>query len=447
MKIFQVRGGVHPKAHKEQTKDKPFVTVLPKDEVIIPLSQHTGRPAKPVVKRNDQVFAGQLIAEADGFISANIISSCSGKVKAIEPRMTDAGTMAECIVIASDGEFKNAPGVGEETPLDTLTPSEIIEKIKRGGVVGMGGAGFPTHVKMMPPKPEEIKYIIANGAECEPYITCDHRLMLEKPEEIIGGLLCCLKIFPGAKGVVVIEDNKPDAIGVMKAAAEPYPNIEVEALKTCYPQGGERNIVYSVTGQYIASGALPASCGCVVDNVGTLAAIYRAVVWNEPLMERGFTVTGAVANPGNFMVRIGTPLSEVVEAAGGLNDDAQKLLFGGPMMGVALPGIDVPIKKANNALTVLSDDEVARAEAKQENCIRCGRCTRACPMGLIPQQMAVACERKDLDRFIQLHGVDCMLCGSCTYVCPAKRPLTPMFKQMKPVAMGYMRAKQAKGGK
>lgn len=442
------RGGVHPNGNKGLSKDKASVAYLPKGDVVIPLGMHIGKPASPVVAKGDTVLAGQLIAEASGFISANIVSSISGKVKAIEPRMTGAGVLAPCVVIENDGQFTLAEGIGEPCNYEELSNKEIIDKIKAAGVVGLGGAGFPTHVKMMPQNPEEIDYIIVNGAECEPYITCDDRLMQEHPEQIVGGLQVILKLFPQAKGIVAIEDNKPAAIETMTKAAEGISNIEVWAMKTKYPQGGERNLVYAVTGRRLAGGQLPAALGCIVDNVATVAAIYKAVCLNTPLMEKGFTVTGdAVAEPSNFIVKIGTVLDELVEATGGFVGDPEKLLLGGPMMGLAISGTDVPVQKANNALTCMLVDEVKAAEEIQTQCIRCGRCVRACPVGLYPQLMAEAAEKKDYARYEKVYGLDCMQCGSCTYVCPAKRPLIQLFKVTKGEILARRAAAKAKEAK
>ncbi len=310
---YKFRGGVHPKPNKELSADKPFETLLPKGEMVYPISQHIGKPARPVVKRGDEVLAGQLIAEADGFVSANIYATVSGKVKAIEHRRTSAGVPADCIVVTNDGQYNTAAGIGEECDPDTLTNSEIIDRIKMAGIVGLGGAGFPTHVKLSPRNPEEIRWIIANGAECEPGITCDDRLMRERPEWVIEGMRCVLRLFDKAKGIIAIEENKPEAIEAIEEALEGDDRISVMTLQVRYPQGSERNLVHAATGMYMESGALPASLGCIVDNVWTLAAIYRAVCFNEPLMEKGFTVTGEGAvNPGNFLIRIGTSVSEVL---------------------------------------------------------------------------------------------------------------------------------------
>ena len=444
MRHINLRGGVHPDPMKGLSGNKPIQYHLAKGEMVFPLNQHIGKPAIPVVKKNDPVLAGQIIARADGFVSANIISSCSGKVKAIEPRLTSSGVMAPCIAIENDGEYTSVEGIGEYTDPATLSPAQIIEKIQAAGIVGLGGAGFPTHVKLSPKNPDDIEYIIANGAECEPYITCDDQLMQARADWVVGGLKIVLRLFGHARGVIAIEDNKPEAIAAMQKAVENERWIEVMSLKTKFPQGGERNLVYAVTGRRMGSTDLPSNLGCIVDNVMTLAAIYRAVCLNEPLMEKGFTVTGdAVAEPGNFLVKIGTSFQELLDAAGGFKEDVEpsKVIIGGPMMGIAATDLSVPICKAYNALICLTEDPVEEAEEKMTACIRCGRCSRACPVGLIPQMMAAAANRKDYAGFEKLHGVDCLACGSCTYICPAKRPLTQLFKQAKQTVLAQ-RAKK-----
>ena len=444
MRIHSFRGGVHPKENKEPTREKALRPFLPKGDLVFPLGQHIGKPAVPVVNRGDEVLAGQLIAKADGFVSANIFSSCSGKVKGIERRPIGAGNMADCIVIENDGMFTPAPGVGEKSAWEDLDAKEILAKIQDAGIVGMGGAGFPTHVKLAPKNPEEIKYFIANGAECEPGITCDDRLMREHPEVIIEGMKIVLKLFPNASGVIAVETNKPEALAALEAAAAQESRISMLGLKVKYPQGGERNLVHAVTGSYLGSGELPSGLGCVVDNIATIAAIYNAVCLNTPLIERGVTVTGDAAGaPDNFNARLGTSVQELLDAAGGVDPAAKKVIMGGPMMGTALSVLDVPLVKTSNALTCMMNDPVEEAQAIQTNCIHCGRCSRACPMGLIPQAMADAAKRKDFDRYIRLHGLDCISCGCCTYTCPAKRPLTLTFKETKPLAIAWDKAVKA----
>ena len=433
MEIKTFHGGVHPAEHKELSKESPLTQLLPKGELVYITNQHIGKPASPVVKKGDRVLAGQIIAEAGGFVSANIVSSVSGTVKAVEPRKTASGGSAMAIVVENDGEYTLAEGVGVECDTNGLTGQEILSKVQKAGIVGMGGAGFPTHVKLTVKTPEKIDYVIANGAECEPYITCDDQLMRTKAAEIVEGMEYMLRLFPNAKGVVVVENNKPEAIAAMEQACQGHDRVYVQPVKTKYPQGGERSLITVITGKHLKLGMLPADAGCVVDNVATIYAIYRAVKFNEPLMERGFTVSGdAVQNPGNFIVKIGTSHQELVDACGGFKQDPKKVLSGGPMMGFAMTGLEAPICKNNNALTCLTVDEVEIAEGQMTACLRCGRCSRACPLGLSPQLMQVAAIRKDYDRYEhKLYGLDCIGCGCCTYGCPAKRPLMQLFKTTK----------------
>ena len=433
MEIKTFHGGVHPAEHKELSKESPLTPLLPKGELVYMTNQHIGKPASPVVKKGDRVLAGQIIAEAGGFVSANIVSSVSGTVKAVEPRKNASGGSAMAIVVENDGEYTLAEGVGVECDTNGLTGQEILSKVQKAGIVGMGGAGFPTHVKLTVKTPEKIDYVIANGAECEPYITCDDQLMRTNAAEIVEGMEYMLRLFPNAKGVVVVENNKPEAIAAMEQACQGHDRVYVQPVKTKYPQGGERSLITVITGKHLKLGMLPADAGCVVDNVATIYAIYRAVKFNEPLMERGFTVSGdAVQNPGNFIVKIGTSHQELVDACGGFKQDPKKVLSGGPMMGFAMTGLEAPICKNNNALTCLTVDEVEIAEGQMTACLRCGRCSRACPLGLSPQLMQVAAIRKDYDRYEhKLYGLDCIGCGCCTYGCPAKRPLMQLFKTTK----------------
>ena len=444
------RGGVHPKGHKELSSGASFETYLPRGEMVYPLGQHIGRPAAPVVKKGDRVLAGQLIAEASAFVSANIVSSCSGTVKAVERHRTIAGTFTECVIIDNDGLYETLPGIGEKVNPSSLTREEILAKIRDAGIIGMGGAGFPTHVKLAPKDPDAIRYVIANGAECEPYITCDDRLMREYAEQILTGLQIVLSLFPNAEGVVVIEKNKPEAIAAMQTAASGKNRIRIMPVPVKYPQGGERSCISVVTGAHYGITQLPADVGCVVDNVGTLYAIYKAVCESTPLMERGVTITGeAVKKPCNFITRIGANCGELLEAAGGLKEgtEAVKVLAGGPMMGVAFDNLGVPLQKNNNALTFLARDEVAEADQIMTACIRCGRCSRVCPQGLTPQMMSAAFEKKDYERYEnKLHGLECISCGSCTFICPAKRPLTQEFKVAKAEIMAIKRAAKEKEG-
>ena len=447
MKKVTFQGGVHPSDQKQFSRDIPFSVYEPKGDLVFPLAQHIGAPASPVVKKGDEVLAGQVIAEATGFVSANIISSCSGKVKSIEKRTTATGAKVQSIVIENDGEFRTVEGIGTEVDYKTLTKEEILAKVKDAGIVGLGGAGFPTHVKLAPKNVDAIEYVIANGAECEPFITCDDQLMRTQADEIVTGMEIILSLFPNAKGVILIEENKPEAIAAMEKACAKSEKVNVLAVQTKYPQGGERSIITVVTGKHLKLGMLPADLGCVVDNVATIYAIYEAVCKSTPLMVKGLTVSGdAVKHPSNFKVRIGTNMAELVDAAGGIKDcmDLKKAISGGPMMGFAMANLDVPVQKSNNAITLLAKDAVEEAQAQMTACLRCGRCNSACSLGLVPQMMAQAAERKDYDKFEnKLYGMECVACGSCTYICPAKRPLMQLFKQTKAEIMAAKRAAQA----
>ena len=447
MQIKTFKGGVHPEEFKDVSKTLPVERYLPKGEMVFPLNQHIGAPAKPVVQKGDEVLAGQLIAEAGGFVSANIVSSCSGKVKAIENRLVASGVKVPCIVIDNDGQFNQLPEIGSTIhTLADLSDKEILAAIRKAGIVGLGGAGFPTDVKLMPKKPEAIEYVIANGCECEPYITCDDRLMQDKNRGVVEGLKLVLQLFPNAEGVIAIEDNKPDAIKAMEAVCSTEKQIYVQPVKTKYPQGGERNLISVISGRDIKVGMLPAEVGCVVCNVATLYAIYRACYKEIPLMERYFTITGdAVKQPRTIIAKIGTSSEELIEAAGGLKEGVtlKKALSGGPMMGMAISSLSVPIAKNNNALTLLAEDPVETAEKQMTACIRCGRCTQVCPIHLVPQAMAMAAERHDLEHFEKLYGMDCFQCGSCTYICPAKRPLMQLFKEAKAAVIAKQKAEAA----
>ena len=422
-------GGIHPYDGKDLSKDKPIKAVLPKGDLVYPLSQHIGAPAKPIVEKGDRVLTGQKIAEAGGFVSAPIYATVSGTVKAIEPRRVVTGDSVMSIIIENDGLYEEVE-YPERKPLEEMTREEIIECVKEAGIVGMGGAGFPTFIKLSPKEPEKIDYVIANCAECEPYLTSDYRRMLEEPEKLVGGLKVSLQLFENARGILAVEDNKPDCIEKLKELVKDEPRISVKELKTKYPQGAERQIIYATTGRAINSSMLPADAGCVVNNVDTVVAIYHAVIEGKPLMNRIVTVTGdAIADPRNFIVRIGTNYHELVEEAGGFKQEPVKVVSGGPMMGFALFGLDVPTTKTASALLCLTEDEVSRMEPSA--CINCGRCVEVCPGRVVPRLLADYAEHYDEEAFLSHNGMECCECGCCSFVCPAKRPLTQTIKSMR----------------
>lgn len=429
MSLLTFKGGIHPYEGKELSKDKAIVEYFPKGDVAISMSQHIGAPAKPVVNVGDYVLTGQLIGEASGFISANVHSSVSGKVKAIEPRMLVNGSKATCIIIENDGKFDE---VEFEKPksLEELSKEEIVELVKKAGIVGMGGAGFPTNVKLSPKEPDKIDYVIVNGAECEPYLTSDYRRLIEEPEVVIVGLKVMLKLFDNAKGIIAVEDNKLDAIAKLKELVKSEDRIEIKTLYTKYPQGAERMLINAVTGRKINSSMLPADAGCVVDNVDTVFAIKSAVIDGRPLIKRVITVTGdAVNEPHNFLVRTGTNHSELIDAAGGFKEEPEKIISGGPMMGMAISTIDVPVTKTSSALLCYVKDPLSKV--KETNCINCGRCVSVCPGRIIPTRLAEFSERGDMENFVKYNGLECCECGCCSYICPAKRNLTQAIKSMR----------------
>ncbi len=423
------KGGIHPYDGKELSKDKPIVELSAEEVMVYPLSQHIGAPAKAVVGKGENVRRGQLIAEAGGFVSAPIYSSVSGVVKAIEPRRVASGDMVMSIVIENDGLGVEEEYEATEYP-EELSGEEILAKIQRAGIVGMGGAGFPTHVKLSPKEPEKIEYVIANCAECEPYLTSDYRRMLEEPEKLVGGLKIILQLFDKAQGIIAIEDNKPDCVKLLRDLTRGETRISVRTLQTKYPQGGERALIYATTGRKVNSSMLPADVGAIVNNVDTIVAVYRAVKEGIPLMERIVTVTGdAIKNPRNYKVPIGMSYTAILEAAGGFATQPEKIICGGPMMGMALFGTDIPVTKTSTALLAFSKDAVSAMEPGP--CINCGRCLEVCPGRVMPSRLADAAEHFDEETFLELNGMECCECGCCSYVCPAKRPLTQEIKSMR----------------
>lgn len=433
-------GGIHPYEGKELSKDHPIEKYLPKGDLVYPLSQHIGAPSVPCVKKGDTVLAGQKIADAGGFVSVPLHASVSGTVKGIEKRLNATGSMVDCIVIENDQQYQETEF--QEARLEDLTKEEILNRIKEGGVVGMGGAGFPTHVKLAPKDPSKIEYILVNGAECEPYITSDYRRMIEEPEKVVKGLQVILTLFDSAKGYICIEDNKPDCIAKMKGLVKDIDRIEVKEMMTKYPQGGERTLIYAATGREINSTMLPADVGCVVDNVETVISVYKAVILGRPVNSRVVTVTGdGIKEPKNLLVLAGTDMSELVDAAGGLKGKIAKAISGGPMMGFALYDLHVPCTKTTSAFLFLEHDAVSEAQEIQTACINCGRCVSVCPGHVLPARLAKLAERGDMAGFEALDGMECCECGCCSYICPAKRPLTQSIKSMRKMVLASRRKK------
>ena len=434
------KGGIHPYEGKELSKNSPIEKYLPKGEMVYPLSQHIGAPSVPCVNKGDRVLAGQKIAEANGFVSVPLHASVSGTVKGFEKRLTAAGSMADSIIIENDQQYEETGFQAAE--LSELSKEEIIARIREGGVVGMGGAGFPTHVKLSPKEPDKIEYVLVNGAECEPYLTSDYRRMLEEPDKIVAGLEVMLKLFDHAKGYICIEDNKPDCIAKLRELVKGHSRIEVKEVMTKYPQGGERTLIYATTGREINSSMLPADAGCVVDNVDTVVAVYKAVILGRPVMNRIVTVTGdAIASPKNFTVLTGTNMEELIEAAGGLKTGAAKVISGGPMMGFAMFDLHVPCVKTTSAFLCLEKDAVSEAQKQMTACINCGRCVSVCPGHVIPARLATFAQRGDMESFQKFDGMECCECGCCSYICPAKRPLTQSIKSMRKMVLASRKKK------
>lgn len=422
LKTFAL-GGIHPPENKlsarKAIKDLPLPTM-----VTIPVSQHIGAPAKMLVKRGDEVKVGQLIAQSGGFISANIHSSVSGKIAKIDQVADAGGYRKESIVIKVAGD-EWLEGIDQTTTLNKtieLTPKEIIDKVAEAGIVGLGGATFPAHVKLMVPPGKKAEVLIINAVECEPYLTSDHQLMLEKAEEIVVGIKIVLKALGINKAIIGIENNKEDAVKHFRMVAKNQPEITVCPLKVQYPQGGEKQLIKATIDKEVPSGALPIEVGAVVQNVGTIFAIYEAVQKNKPLISRIVTVTGkSFGNPSNWRCRIGVSVSDLIEEAGGLPEDTEKIISGGPMMGKALTNLDTPITKGTSGILLIRSLEARRKE--MHNCIRCCKCVRVCPMGLEPYLLMQLTERHYNDRLEYENVMDCIECGSCSYTCPSYRPL------------------------
>ena len=443
MKTFPI-GGVHPSENKLSCS-KP-IEVLPLPEVVnIPLSQHIGAPAVAKVAKGDRVVTGQLIAEAGSFMSANIHSPISGTVTAVDLVANGQGLRQPMITIQREGD-EWAEGIDRSTTLVkecALSSQEIIAKIKEAGIVGMGGATFPTHVKLSVPPGKKAEVLIINGVECEPYLTSDHRTMLERGEELVIGVTILMKALDVKKAVIGIENNKPDAIAHLKKIVANYKGIKVQPLMVKYPQGGEKQLIAAITGRQVPPPpALPIDVGAVVCNASTTVAVYEAVQKNKPLIERVVTVTGkGIKEPKNLLTRMGTPISALLEAAGGLPENAGKVINGGPMMGRAMSNLDSPVTKGCSGITVMSGRDAVRRPAAQ--CIKCAKCVSACPMGLEPYYLSKMTQKKDWEAIEARMITSCIECGSCQATCPAYLPLLDWIRLGKQTVMGIIRARAA----
>lgn len=447
MKTFHI-GGVHPAENKLSAGSAIREAALPK-QAIFSMFQHIGAPAKPVVQKGDVVKVGTLLAEAGGFVSAPVYSSVSGKVNKIDAVLDASGTRRMAVIVDVEGDdwedsidrSKELVRLSDRPDLDAKT---IVEKIKNAGIVGLGGATFPCHVKLTPPPGCKAECVIINAVECEPYLTADHRLMLEHPDEILVGVDLIMKAVNVTKGYVGIENNKPDAIKLMTEKAKDYPNIEIVPLKVKYPQGGEKQLIDAVVGRQVpAPPAIPINVGAVVQNVGTAFAIYEAVMKNKPLIDRIITVTGkSVKNPSNLLARIGTPFQQLIDECGGLPEDTGKIIGGGPMMGKALLSLEVPMTKGSSGLLLMNEKEARRSEPQP--CIRCAKCVGACPMGLEPFLLSKVSAMEEWEIAEKNDIVSCIECGSCQFTCPSKRPLLDMIRVGKTTVMGIIRSRASK---
>ena len=435
-------GGVHPNDMKAATNEKAIEQLAAPAEVVIPMSMHIGAPCKPIVAVGDKVTIGQKIGEPGGFVSAPIHASVSGTVKAVEPRPFSMGGTMMSVVIENDFQNTVCPDIHPVDDPDSLTPEQLVEIVKNAGIVGQGGATFPTHVKISSGL-GKVDYVIINAAECEPYITGDHRTMLERPEQIIGGATYLAKMFGVDKVVIGVEDNKQNGIDALNACIkEKNAPVVVEPLHCRYPQGGEKQLCQAITGKQVPPGGLPSNIGCAVFNINTTCAIFRAITTGMPVVKKIVTVSGSgVVEPKNIECPIGTPVARLFDACGGLRDGTYKLIMGGPMMGMAQYTADVPVGKGTGAMLAFCEDEEKTVENPQ--CIRCGRCVEACPMHLEPLMLYQYAEKGMLDELNDAYIMDCMECGACAYACPARMHLTHMFKVGKQKLKDKMAADKA----
>jgi len=427
------KNGIHPPAHKRIVEDIAIDFITPKIgcEMVYPLTQHIGAQCEPLIEIGDRVLVGQKIADSSAYVAAPIHSSVSGTVVAIRPHVTPSGFNVESIIIENDALFEEHESIKIPTKqYFEYSREEVIAIIREAGIVGLGGAGFPTHIKLSPPPDKIIDTIMVNAAECEPFLTTDYRVLLEEGDRLILGLKVILHIFPNACGIIAIEDNKPKAIKIMKDLASKEPNIHIKVLKSKYPQGCEKQLIYALNGKEVPIGGLPADVGCIVQNVDTVIAIHRAFFRGRPLMRKVVTLSGgAIKNPGNYKVRIGMPLSELIEVAGGFTEKPAKLIAGGPMMGVALYTPNVPLIKTSSGILCLTEEEAFIPP--EQNCIRCGQCINHCPINLLPYRLNEHALVRDFEQFEKDFGTQCIECGSCSYICPAKRHLTQSIRAVK----------------
>ena len=440
--VLTFKRGIHPNEQKGFTDDMPIRTLAAaaRSEMVYPLLQHLGAPCKPVVEPGQRVLIGEKIADSEAFVCAPIHASVSGTVTAVRPSLTVAGTVVDSIVIENDGKLEESVMRPVEN-WESLSREELLKTIREAGIVGLGGAGFPTHAKLSPPPGKKIDTLIVNGCECEPYLTTDNRVMIEEAQRIVEGALVMVKVLGGARAVIAIEDNKPEAIKAVKKACAGAAGVEVAVVPTKYPQGAERQLITAITKREVPSGGLPMDVGCVVNNIDTVIAVQRAFLRGRPLMRKVVTLTGgAIRKPGNYKIRLGMKVSDIIAMIGGLASSPTKVVVGGPLMGTAIFDIDVPVVKTTSGILFLTEEE-ARVPP-EESCIRCGQCVEHCPAGLIPCELNADILRENSEAFVAHDGLDCIECGSCSYICPAKRRLAESIRTTRRVELAKLKKKQ-----